>query len=299
MTRRIILAVAVLIAAAVAVDWTFWYRFVTIRDQTAVSLPGWISPTATVEGDFREEPASVDPADRVLSPGAIAELTDYAEQVESFSLIVHHGEGIQFEKYWREFGPDGVTETYSMAKSVLGLMFGLALEDGSIGSIDEPVTRYVSEWEGTDKEGMTIRHVLQMASGLEHFRFDFSYLQNPYNKGIRLFIGSDMENALLRFDLTAAPGTEFTYNSANTQAAHADSPAGDGPRLRRLRFGETLAAIGRQTGHAMDGPGGRHAQGLRVLPGPARATGCVSVWPSGTKASLTGGRSFQRTGLPS
>ncbi len=217
MTRRIIAALVVLIVAAVAFDWTFWSRFITIRDQTAISLPGWISPTATVEGDFREELISVAPADRVLSSSAIAELVDYAEQVESFSLVVHHGEAIQFEAYWREFGPDDVTETYSMAKSVLGLTFGLALEDGFIGSIDDPVTAYVPEWEGTDKERLTIRHVLQMASGLEHFRFNFRLLQDPYHKGIRLFIGSRMENALLRFDLTAAPGTEFTYNSTNTQ----------------------------------------------------------------------------------
>lgn len=217
MTRRIIATVVITIVAAVAVDWTFWSRFMTIRDQTAISLPAWISPTAIVEGDFREELVSVDPVDRVLSRGAIAELVDYAEQVESFSLIVHHDQGIQFETYWREFSRDDVTETYSMAKSVLGLMVGFAVEDGFIESIDDPVTAYVVEWEGTDKERMTIRQVLQMASGLEHFRFNFSLLQNPYHKAIRLFIGSGMENAILRFDLAAAPGTEFTYNSANTQ----------------------------------------------------------------------------------
>ena len=217
MTRRIITAVAVLIAAVVAIDWTFWYRFATIRDQTSISIPGWISPTATVEGDFREALVSVDPADRVLSASAIAELVDYAEQVDSFSLIVHHGEGIQFETYWREFGPDDVTETLSMAKSVLGLTFGFAVEDGSIASIDDPVTEYISEWRGTERERLTIRQVLQMASSLEHFSFDYSILQNPFNKALRLFIGPHMENAILRFDLTADPGTEFNYNSANSQ----------------------------------------------------------------------------------
>ena len=217
MTRRVIAALVVLIVAAIAADWTFWYRFATIRDQTSVTIPGWISPTATVEGDFRKEFAVVAPADRILSPGAIAELVDYAEQVDSFSLIVHHGGAIQFETYWREFGPDDVTETLSMAKSVLGLTFGFALEDGSIGSIDDPVTAYIPEWEGTDKERLTIRHVLQMASGLEHFQFDYSLLQNPFNKALRLFVGPSMENAILRFELTAEPGSEFNYNSANTQ----------------------------------------------------------------------------------
>lgn len=217
MTRRVIATIVILIAITVAIDWTFWYRFATIRDQTSVSIPGWINPTATVQGDFREELASVDPVDRVLSPGAIAELVDYAEQLDSFSLIVHYSGGIQFETYWREFGPDDVTETLSMAKSVLGLTFGFAVEDGSIGSIDDPVTEYISEWKGTDKERLTIRHVLQMASGLEHFPFDYSILQNPFNKALRLFVGPSMENAILRFDLTAAPGTEFNYNSANSQ----------------------------------------------------------------------------------
>ncbi len=217
MTRRIIAAAVILVAAAVAIDRSFWYRFATIRDQDSVSIPGWISPTATVEGNFREPLASVPPGDRVLSAGAIAELVDHAEQLESFSLIVHHGDGIQFETYWREFGPDDVTETLSMAKSVLALTFGFAVQDRSIRSIDDPVTAYIPEWEGTDKERLTIRHVLHMASGLEHFRFDYRLLQNPYHKAIRLFIGPNMENAILRFDLTAAPGTEFNYNSANSQ----------------------------------------------------------------------------------
>jgi len=55
-----------------------------------------------------------------------------------------------------------------------------------------------------------------MASGLQHYRFNFSQWQNPYNKALRLFIGSDMEAALLRFDLQAQPGS-FFYNSANSQ----------------------------------------------------------------------------------
>ncbi len=141
----------------------------------------------------------------------------YAETLDSFSLIVHQGAGIQFETYWHDFGPDDVTETYSMAKSVTGLMVGFAISDGFIQSIDDPVTRYVPEWSGKALDTLTVRHLLQMTSGLEHYRFDFRLLQNPFNKAIRLFIGSDMEKAILRFGITAEPGSEFNYNSANSQ----------------------------------------------------------------------------------
>ncbi len=209
---------AVVLACTIilALDWTFWSRWVTIRQQTPVSYPAWIEPTAAVAGNFERELVSVPPAAGVLSAEAIAQLTAYAERVDSFALLVHQGPGIQLETYWRGFGPDDVTETYSMAKSVLGLMIGFAVAEGSIRSLDEPVTRYISEWVGSDREAMTVRDVLQMASGLEHYRFNFSQWQNPYNKALRLFIGSDMEAALLRFGLQAQPGN-FFYNSANSQ----------------------------------------------------------------------------------
>lgn len=219
MKSFLIAAVAscVVVGGATALDWTFWKRFASIRDQTPISYPGWISPTARVAGNFTQDLPSVAPSDRTLSDKAIAELVSYAETLDSFSLIIHQGAGIQFETYWRDFGPDDVTETYSMAKSVLGIMVGFAVADGSINSIDDSVVQYLPEWAGTDRESMTVRHVLNMASGLEHHRFNFKVVQNPYGKAIRLFIGPDMEEAILRFETTTPPGSEFTYNSANSQ----------------------------------------------------------------------------------
>jgi CubicO group peptidase (beta-lactamase class C family) len=214
----LIVAVLVLVAGlALVLDWTFWSRLLTIRDQSPVSYPGWIKPTASVAGDFRGPLPSAGPDGVALSNTGIAELTSYAEQLNSFALLVHHRGAIQLERYWHGMGPDDVTETYSMAKSVLGLMVGFAVEDGWIQSLDDPVTRYVPEWTGARRETVTVRHVLQMASGLEHHRFDFRLLQNPYGKAIRLFIGPSMESAILRFALNEPPGRQFTYNSANSQ----------------------------------------------------------------------------------
>lgn len=214
--KSLVGAVVVAGVLTVALDWTFWSRWLTIGDQTAVSYPAWISPTAPVAGNFRNELPTVDSDAAVLSPQAAGELVAYAERVGSFALLVHQGPGIQLETYWQGFGPDDVTETYSMAKSILGLMIGFAIEDGSIQSLDDPVSRYIPEWVGSDRQALTLRQVLQMASGLEHHRFNFDLLQNPYGKAIRLFIGPNMEDAILRFGLDSQPGT-FAYNSANSQ----------------------------------------------------------------------------------
>ena len=57
--------------------------------------------------------------------------------------------------------------SWSMAKSFTSALVGIALERGEIPSIDEPMTTYIPEWVGTDKEGMVLRDVLEMASGLD------------------------------------------------------------------------------------------------------------------------------------
>lgn len=213
----VIAALAVAVASVFLFDRIFWTRFLSIQDQTALSYPSWIFPTATVEGAFEAEVPSADPSAQTVSGAAIGELVTYAEDLGSFSLIVYHQGAIQFETYWEDLSQDDVTETYSMAKSVLGIMTGFAVQDGAINSLDDKVVTYVPEWAGTDKEAMSVRHVLQMATGLEHHRFNFRWLQNPLGKAIRLFIGPDMEDAILRFDTDTPPGSEFTYNSANSQ----------------------------------------------------------------------------------
>jgi CubicO group peptidase (beta-lactamase class C family) len=210
-------AVLVILTAVLLLDRTFWYRFATIRDQTPASYPGWIAPRATVPGDFQAPLPVVEPDSSLLSPAAVAALEAYADDAGSFSLLVHHAGRIQLETYWRGFGPEEVSETYSMAKSVTALMTGFAVEDGFIASIDDPVAVYLPEWSASPRGEITIRQLLQMASGLEHFRFNYRWLQNPYSKALRLFIGPNMEKALLRFELASAPGSEFFYNSANTQ----------------------------------------------------------------------------------
>lgn len=195
-------------------DWAYWSRLATIRGQTPLSYPDWIEPTVAVAGDFREPLAR---GETTLSKTAVERLIDYAEATDSFSLLLYRGQALRLERYWRGLGPDDVTETYSMAKSVLGVMVGHALADGHIASIDDSVADYLPEWRGSDRESITVRHLLEMTSGLAHYRFDFRLLQNPFGKAIRLFVGPDMESAILRFELVEEPGSQFNYNSANSQ----------------------------------------------------------------------------------
>jgi CubicO group peptidase (beta-lactamase class C family) len=102
--------------------------------------------------------------------------------------------------------------SYSMAKSLNSLMLGIALDDGHVGSVTDPVTKYAPEVAGSAYEGATLRDVLQMRSGSD---WDDNFFQPGPAKDIN-------EQAFMRGEVrfvTAAnsakrkhaPGTVFNY----------------------------------------------------------------------------------------
>ena len=81
-------------------------------------------------------------------------------------LIVKNGE-VVLEDYELGIGPETHWPSYSMAKSASSTLVGAALLDGSIGSLDDPVTKYVPVLKGGVYEGVSVRNVIQMASGVK------------------------------------------------------------------------------------------------------------------------------------
>lgn len=201
----------------IAGEQRFWSRWFTIQNQTPVTLANWIEPRATVKGSNGPEVPTASEAERSIAPEAISNAATYAEKMTSRSLIVARNGKIEHEQYWNGAGPDSVSETYSMAKSVLGLAVGLAIADGHISSVDDSVSNYIPQWRGTAKETITIRQLLQMASGVTHYRFNYAFTQSPWAEGLRTFLGPDIEDRVLNAEIDRVPGAEFNYNSANTQ----------------------------------------------------------------------------------
>ncbi|MCI4646085.1 MAG: beta-lactamase family protein [Hyphomonadaceae bacterium] len=82
-------------------------------------------------------------------------------------LVMKDGE-IVYERYFN--GADAETQFigWSISKSVTSILVGLALEDGAIASLDDPVELYLSELEGTAFEGATILNLLEMRGGTSY-----------------------------------------------------------------------------------------------------------------------------------
>jgi CubicO group peptidase (beta-lactamase class C family) len=109
----------------------------------------------------------------------------------------------------------------SVAKSVTSTLFGAALHEGLIGSLDDPVVRYVPRLRGSAYDGVTLRQVLTMTSGVrwsEAYADPSSDRRQLLEAQIRQEPGGTMA-VMGRLPRAAPPGSVFTYSTGETQVA--------------------------------------------------------------------------------
>jgi CubicO group peptidase (beta-lactamase class C family) len=132
-------------------------------------------------------------------------------------LILKNGE-VVLEDYELGTGPATHWPSYSMAKSVSSTLIGAALTDGSISSLDDPVTKYVPVLKGGAYEGVSVRNIIQMASGV---KWDETYTDPKSDRRKLLEIQlAQKPGSILAFinslPKAGAPGTIWNYNTGET-----------------------------------------------------------------------------------
>jgi CubicO group peptidase (beta-lactamase class C family) len=100
-----------------------------------------------------------------------------------------------------------------MAKSVTSILIGSAIDEGLIKSVDEPITNYIPELAKNGFNKVTIKHLLQMTSGI---KFNESYV-NPFGDAASFYYGLNLRKEIGKMKLKTEPGKQFDYVSGNTQ----------------------------------------------------------------------------------
>lgn len=104
--------------------------------------------------------------------GNVLSTEEYLNRTATTSLVVLKGDNITYESYRLGTELDDKRVSWSVAKSFMSAMFGIAVHNGDIESINDSVTKYVPSLKGSGYDGVTIKNVLQMSSGV---RFDENY----------------------------------------------------------------------------------------------------------------------------
>src|SRR6185369_3237414 len=163
--------------------------------------------------------AASEPALRYEYQGQTFGLDDYLARNPATGLLVARDETILVERYqYARTDRDRFT-SWSMAKTVTSMLIGIAIAEGRIRSVDDPAATYVPGLAGTEYGRTSLRHLLQMSSGVR-FVEEYRLGDDVSKLSMDTFLqsGAGGVSAVTSFNDRAVPaGTKFSYASVETE----------------------------------------------------------------------------------
>lgn len=192
---------------------TYIYKGVAntyLKGRTGVDINDYpIFENRTIKaGETREWPLGKD-YNRSKIP---AKYSADMEKFKTIAYLVIKDDSIRHEEYWNGYSDTSHTSSFSMAKTFVSILVGIAVEEGKIKSIDQSVGDFLPEYKEGKKAEVTVRHLLTMSSGIN---FTENY-KNPFSFPAEAYYGTDLRKLVFRYDAVEEPGKYFDYLSGNT-----------------------------------------------------------------------------------
>ena len=210
--------------------------------------------------------------------------------------MLHRGV-LQLERYWQGIDADSLFTGRAMTRTLIPPLLAIAMQEGAIGSLDDPVGGYLEEWSGDPRGEITLRELLWNISGLEN-----TLLENggPFSNEVRISLGSDFRRAALSFKTDREPGTHFSFTNTNPQLLGAVLESATGIDYEVYLQDKLWAPLGASRAVLyMDRPGGMPAVFccFRATPHDWLRYGAAllndglvdgrQIWPAGWVAEMT------------
>ena len=137
----------------------------------------------------------------------------YIDSLHTVAFLVIRHDSILYEGYRDGWDDTRTSNIYSATKTIVGMLVGIALDEGKIHSLDDPVSRYIPIYNKGRQADVTLRHLLTMSGGMawdEAYASLFSVTTHGY-------YGNDLYELVTGLDVVDEPGVQFSYRSGETQ----------------------------------------------------------------------------------
>lgn len=138
---------------------------------------------------------------------------EYLEDHETVAYLIIQDGKVLYEEYWDGYGTESHSNIFSATKSIVSLLIGVAIDEGKISSINEPVGNYLDEFKDDKRGQITIKDLLTMSSGLD---WEETY-SSPTSITTKAYYGKKLREVATDQNLVEKPGVRFRYQSGNTQ----------------------------------------------------------------------------------
>jgi CubicO group peptidase (beta-lactamase class C family) len=210
-----------------------------------------------VRTDWVRKPVNVFPFREPAAPftlqyrfgGADYSLDDYFLRNYVTGFLVLHDDQVVFEKYFHGADQNSRFVSQSVGKSIASILVGVALSEGKIQSVDDPVDKYLPYLKSSGYRGVSIRNILTMSSGVSYSEDYRDPKSGAALIGAALLTGKPtfQEFASSIGPTKVKPGTRFQYQSVNTQVLGLLLEKVTGMRLNRYAEEKLWKKIGAQS----------------------------------------------------
>ncbi len=210
--RLIIIAGLILSFSSCHVGRFFYYNFADIRDYKKF-------PNQEIERDtntFRQLPKRNKLAQEqyIKSLGEVQGLpfNEFLEEHKTVAFIILQGDSMIYEAYFDGYDASAIIPVFSVAKSYVSALVGIALEKKYFKSLNDSVTQYIPELQGKGLSSISLKDLLEMRSGLD---YDEKYT-SPFADMAKYYYGRNLRNYVTKLKLAEKPGSRYEYQSVNT-----------------------------------------------------------------------------------
>ena len=231
---------ALLILGVVACDACTSYRIVRYREPDARNqgmFPSRPVRKADAPWEFARAAAMRTDLDTVTVRAADATRVPFGKYMvdhKVLAFVVIRNDTIVYETYRDGLTASSIHNSFSVAKSVLSALVGIAVGEGKIRSLDDTVTHYVPELRGRSAfQGMTVRHLLDMKSGLRFTEAEGGMWRSFRSDEARIYYTTNLVETIRDTPRDVEPGTTWVYKDTDAELL--------GIVLRRAT-GQTVAA---------------------------------------------------------
>ena len=137
----------------------------------------------------------------------------YIDDMKTVSFLVIKNDSILYETYRGGWNDTLTSNLFSATKSIVGLLVGIAIDEGKIGSVDDKVVKYIPEYNRGRQKDITIRNLLTMSAGMD---WDEAYA-SLFSVTTHGYYGNDLYELIMSLDIVDTPGVQYSYRSGETQ----------------------------------------------------------------------------------
>ena len=152
--------------------------------------------------------------DSLYNTSTIADST--MAKIESYDpvafLVIQDGK-ILYEQYWEGYSDSSLSNSFSAAKSIVGLLVGAAIDDGYIKSVDQKVADFLPSFREGGKEKISIKNLLTMSSGLD---WDEAYA-SLFSPTTAAYYTNDLRKLVDELGVVEEPGKRYYYRSIDSE----------------------------------------------------------------------------------